>query len=388
VQRIYLISAAAAIAIVAILLVGRGSKTSWVDVGGPGSDGSEAGDGSLASLDAGGDRGDLDSDGGSGSLKGRSRRAPHGAERGAAAGRASTGPGGGDRGSGTTRRGGAAAVVGGGQRSGGGVVGQGVGHRAEGGGGSASIAGGGASGGEDSKGGGTRDRSQVMPFLAEPAKGVGGGGSDKPADGAQGADDVVLSVPLNKDTGVQAADATAPVAEQDLKFADDGVGVHFEPGSVLAFPDAGNMKGDAGSLQLDVDPEWSGSDGGDFALVNVREPNDPSNLLRIFKNGRYLRFLFADSSGQERDISAPIDDWEPGQQRRITATWGDGTTNLYIDGNPVGHNTYDNPFEIRPGTPLYLGSDVPQAPATGASATISNFQVFGRALGVDEIGSR
>jgi len=229
-----------------------------------------------------------------------------------------------------------------------------------------------------------RDRANVKEFLADPANRAAPQGDDAAA--AEGEGDVLLSVPLNRDTGVAAEDSTAPIAEQDLEVDDDGV--RFEPGSVLAFPNAGNIRGDSGTLQLDVQPEWSGGEEGDFSLVNVRTPNDPRNLLRLFKNGRYLRFMFADASGVERDISAAIDDWDPGEVRTVTATWGEGRTALYVNGRLVGQNNYDGPLEIHPGTPLYLGSDVPEAGAKGAGGVISNFQVFGRALGGDEIASR
>ncbi len=234
-------------------------------------------------------------------------------------------------------------------------------------------------------------REQLVDFLAENAGEAKKAKDSDAADGtapAEGEDDVMLSVPLDSASGTLAEDSTAPVVEEDLKFAEDGVGVKFDANSTLAFPDAGNVRGDAGSFTFDIEPEWNGGDEGDHSLVNIRTPNQPDNLLRLFKNGRYLRFIFADESGQERDISVPIDSWNAGERRTITATWGDALTSLYINDELVGTNTYEGQLQIRPGTPLYLGSDVPQAPATGANATISNFFVFGRALGRDEIGKR
>ncbi len=234
-------------------------------------------------------------------------------------------------------------------------------------------------------------REQLVDFLAENAGGAKAEKDGETADGEakpEGEDDVMLSVPLDSASGTLAEDSTAPVVEEDIKFADDGVGVKFDANSTLAFPDAGNVRGDAGSFTFDIEPEWNGGDEGDHSLVNIRTPNQPDNLLRLFKNGRYLRFIFADESGQERDISVPIDSWNAGERRTITATWGDALTSLYINDELVGTNTYEGQLQIRPGTPLYLGSDVPQAPATGANATISNFFVFGRALGRDEIGQR
>jgi hypothetical protein len=233
----------------------------------------------------------------------------------------------------------------------------------------------------------TERRSSLVDFLAEQPAGSNSLVEDSPDDPDEENTDVVLSAPLDRDSGTVADDGTSPLVEQDLEFGEDGVGVKFDAGSVLAFPDAGNVRGDAGSLTLEFQPEWSGAEKGDYSLVNVRTPNDPNNSLRLFKNGRYLRFLFADNTGQERNIGYDMINWEPGEAHTVTATWEQGVTSLYIDNRLVGTNYYDGQLEIRPGTPLYLGSDVPEAPLSGAGATISNFRVYGRALSNDEVAT-
>jgi hypothetical protein len=195
---------------------------------------------------------------------------------------------------------------------------------------------------------------------------------------------VVLSLPLSREHGTLATDSTAPMIEQDLTFSDDGSGVKFGPNSVLAYPNSGNVKGEAGTISLDVNPEWAGADEGDFSLMNMRTPNDPSDLMRLYKNGKYLRFIFADNTGQERDVGVDISGWEPGQPHNVQLTWGDATTSMYVDRQLAGQNSYEGTFDPR-GVPMYIGSDVPQAPATGAGGTISNVQVLGKALTLDEI---
>jgi hypothetical protein len=230
-------------------------------------------------------------------------------------------------------------------------------------------------------------RSGLVDVLAEQppgAKPLEGDPSDDPDEENT---DVVFSAPLDQSSGTVANDDTPPLVEHELEFGEDGVGVKFDAGSVLAFPDAGNVRGDAGTMTLEFQPEWSGAEKGDYSLVNVRTPNDPNNSLRIFKNGRYLRFLFSDNTGRERNIGYDMIDWEPGVQHTVAATWEQGVTSLYIDNQLVGTNYYEGQLEIRPGTPLYLGSDVPEAPLSGANATISNFRVYGRALGGDEVSS-
>jgi hypothetical protein len=155
---------------------------------------------------------------------------------------------------------------------------------------------------------------------------------------------------------------------------------------VLAYPNAGNVRGDAGTISLDINPDWNGEDTGDFSLMNLRTPNDPSDLMRLYKNGKYLRFIFADDTGQERDVGVDISGWQAGQPHNLQVTWGDNSTALYIDRQLAGQNGFDGTFDPR-GVPLYIGSDVPQAPATPAGGTISNFEVLGKARTPAEIAS-
>lgn len=246
------------------------------------------------------------------------------------------------------------------------------------------------SGATDTGSSSTERRSGLVDFLADQPPGVDPldvGSSDDPDDPDGENGDVVFSAPLDRESGTVANEDTPPLIESDLEYSEDGVGVKFEPGSVLAFPDAGNVRGDAGTMTLEFQPEWSGAEKGDYSLVNVRTPNDPNNSIRIFKNGRYMRFLFSDNTGQERNIGYDMVNWEAGEPHTVTATWDEGVTSLYIDNNLVGTNYYEGQLQIRPGTPLYLGSDVPEAPLSGANATISNFRVYGRALGSDEVSN-
>lgn len=207
---------------------------------------------------------------------------------------------------------------------------------------------------------------------------------EEPNDGAE---DVVFQVPLNRQQGTLATDSTAPITEQNVTYPEKGDGVRFGPDSILAFPNAGNLRGDAGTLSLDIRPEWDGDAEGDYSLVNVRTPDDPSNMLRVYKNGAYLRYIFSDDTGQERDVGVDISEWEAGDRHSVTVTWGDSSTALYVDRRLVGQNTYDGRLQIPFGTPLYVGSDVPQAPPTGAGGVISNLRVYGKALGGDVIAA-
>jgi hypothetical protein len=298
----------------------------------------------------------------------------------------------GERGSGGT---GSAATYSSGSREHGGKVGVSGSVRSGGSGSGASIAGG--SGGSGGVGGRELANSRpidsdVRDFLAQqqPPSRRGGDAADDNEDGDQNSD-VVFNAPLNKETGADTTQGPPPLVQQDLQNTQDGDGLKFTKDSVLAFPDAGNLQNQAGTITFEFEPDWEGGSEGDYNFVNVRTPNDPRNLLRIYKNGRYLRFLFADETGRERNIGYDMVDMEPGGRHRVTATYsyGDsgGQTAFYIDGQLVGTNTFDGPLQIPPGTPMYVGSDVPQAGPSGAGATMSNLQIYGRALAVDEVSS-
>lgn len=281
---------------------------------------------------------------------------------------------------------GAASVYASGRRERGGTVGSSASSRASGGGGSASLTGRGGPAADRDLSDSRPARADVMDFLAQqqPPVDVADAGDDEQTD-ENG--EVVLSAPLNRESGTDTVHGPPPVVEQDLQFADNGDGVKFDVNSVLAFPDAGNAKNEAGTITFEFEPDWEGGEAGDYNFVNVRTPNDPRNLLRVFKNGRYLRFLFADNTGRERNIGYDMVDFQPGERHRVTASWGDNQTYLYVDNQLVGTNTYDGQLEIPPGTPLYVGSDVPQAAPSGAGSTLYNLEVYGRALAQNEVAN-
>ncbi len=193
-------------------------------------------------------------------------------------------------------------------------------------------------------------------------------------------DDVVLAVNKPEDT----SDA---VVSENVKPAEDGQGIHFDDGSNVAFP-AEMVNADAGSIAFEIQPdEWKGSDATDNSFVQIRQPNQWEDRLQIIRNGRYLRFIFVDDSKVETGISYPVDNWAPGEKRAVTATWGDGTIHLYVDGQEVGQNNYQGKINWNPDTNMHIGSDVPGG-FNSARGTISNFTVYNRALSGDEVAAR
>jgi hypothetical protein len=182
--------------------------------------------------------------------------------------------------------------------------------------------------------------------------------------------EVALEVKSTEDTNL------ASKAE-DIDAPDSGdEGIKFTEGSKMTFEQAGGASGEAGTISLDIEPDWEGGAQTDNSLVQIRDPNSFGNRLQLVKNGRFLRFILADNSGREADISVDIRDWEPGDPRKITATWGDGRTSLFIDGQLAGSNTYEGSFDISPTTPLHLGSDFDGSDYSGANGVIRDFTLY------------
>jgi len=215
--------------------------------------------------------------------------------------------------------------------------------------------------------------------------------TDKPADGSKPVPDdggPVLSLPFNKTTEPDRGDAA--VVEQGVTF-DSGDGAVFSTNSEFVVPNGGNLKGDGGSISMWVQPGWAGGDDSNASLAGLRNLNQWEDRLQIFKNGVYMRFLMSDSAGQESNIGQNISDWQPGDWHHLVASWGQDengqlTQSFYIDGKMVGQVPVQGQFNVRPGTPLYVGSDLPQG-VPGTNGAISQFQAYNRPLAPDEVAN-
>jgi len=206
--------------------------------------------------------------------------------------------------------------------------------------------------------------------------------SNTPADANGEQNEPVLSIPFERSAEPEKGD-TAPIVADGVTF--DSEGARFSVDSQFVVPNAGNVQGAAGTITFWLQPEWAGDVESDASLVQLRTSTF-ENRLQIFKNGRYLRFLFCDNTGIESGVGTDVSGWKPGERHMITATWGDGVTVLYIDGRSYGARDYDGELEVGPETPLYIGSDHPGG-GPGARSAISNFQIYSRALSADEIAN-
>ncbi len=222
----------------------------------------------------------------------------------------------------------------------------------------------------------TGKEAEIDPFYED-----GNGLDDDPSD------DVVLEVTDKGDV-----DSKAEVAE-GVEAGEDGDWIDFTEDAMMTFPDNGNANPDAGTITLDIKPNWNGTDVTDNSLLQIREPHQWENRMQLVKNGQFLRFIVTDDSGHEADISFKIDKWVEGDPHNVTASWGrtedgtEGVTTLYVDGKQVGTNRYPGSLKFKPGTPMYLGSDHANGGSYGsAGGQMRGFQVFNGAKTPDELG--
>lgn len=157
------------------------------------------------------------------------------------------------------------------------------------------------------------------------------------------------------------------------EFSGDG-GVWIPENGSLVVPGVGDLVRDRGTISFTVQPDWNGSDEGDHSFVSLRDPKFWENRLQVFKNGPYLRFLFTPDSGKESGVGTNITTWPAGTPRHVTATWGDGMTALYVDGELMGSQPYEGSFRLPSGVGLIVGGDHPGG-IPGANATFSGFQL-------------
>jgi hypothetical protein len=202
-------------------------------------------------------------------------------------------------------------------------------------------------------------------------------------DGAKPAPEVLLSIPF--DGGVDPTVGGASINADGL--VTDGGSVEFPDGAQLSFPAGDNVHGNGGTISFDLRPQWAGDDPTDNSFVQIREEHVWENTLGIEKNLDALRFIIIDSVGVERNVNIPIDNWTAGDEHQLTATWSQTHMALYVDGQLVGQNALDNPFDVTPTTPVHIGSDFQGSSFAGAGGTIRDFTIYGRALTAQEVAA-
>lgn len=191
------------------------------------------------------------------------------------------------------------------------------------------------------------------------------------------------AVSLKLDRSVSEGNIVVPLAEHGIQY--DPTGAYFGADARLALPTGDDIPSDAGTVIFWMAPDWEREEDTNASLFQWRT-NEFANRVQIFKNGRYLRFLLCDNTGFESGVGTHILHWPSGSWHSVAATWGNGVAAFYLDGSEVGARSYAGEILIPPGTPWYVGSDLPGG-GPGARSRLNNFQVFPRFLGADEIAN-
>lgn len=86
-----------------------------------------------------------------------------------------------------------------------------------------------------------------------------------------------------------------------------------------------------GRVELEIETDWGGDDENDRALFVAGTPGTFTNRVNLIRNGRFLRWIIAETSGREVDANVDTSAWQPGLHT-VTAAWGGGTMDIRVDG--------------------------------------------------------
>ncbi|MBI3786169.1 MAG: LamG domain-containing protein [Deltaproteobacteria bacterium] len=225
-----------------------------------------------------------------------------------------------------------------------------------------------------------RNQPGAAGTSTEQASAAGAATSGTPGAGDNDPNGPAVSLKFDKSTVPDKGDA-APIVESGITL--DEHGARFSEGAQFAIPHVDSVTGTAATVSFAILPEWVGETDSNASFFQWRTTTF-QNRIQIFKNGRYLRFLFCDNTGDESGVGVDISDWHQGDTHVVTATWGDGVTALYVDGRSVGYREYNGELQIPAGTPWLIGSDYAGG-APGARSSIKDFHIFPRALSADEV---
>lgn len=174
-----------------------------------------------------------------------------------------------------------------------------------------------------------------------------------------------------------------PIEATFVEF-EPGAGVVLGDDSELIFPTEGNVDGTAGTINFTIEPDWEGGDDSNRELVSINRPGDFQNRIRVFKNGEFLRYMFIDAEGADRNLTFSIAEWHPGEPHQVTATWGEGRLVLYVDGAEAAKLDFNGQLALGPEAQLALGSTGIDGFAA-AGARITDFTVYDRPLSPGEM---
>jgi len=125
-----------------------------------------------------------------------------------------------------------------------------------------------------------------------------------------------------------------------------------------------------GRVALVLRPDWAADD--DRFVFSISQPNQFSNRLELVKNGEFLRWIVAESSGAERDLSVRISYWRPGDEHSVRVTWGPAGATMTIDGVLAGPQALGEVL-LPAGSDVLVGMDRRGSNYLGSAESIRAF---------------
>lgn len=172
---------------------------------------------------------------------------------------------------------------------------------------------------------------------------------------------------------------SAPERPADVAY--DGADQVFDAQSRVAVGDIGAITAAAGTMSFWLKPEWESGNPDHANFVQLGEQG-----LRVVKDGKYLRFEYTNTGGDnELGGTADTTEWPSGDWRYVTATWQDGTLSLYVDGQQMYVNVPGLPPPVENAPRLYIGSFPPADGSLVPPAQLAQLIVLNRSLSNDEI---
>ena len=229
-------------------------------------------------------------------------------------------------------------------------------------------------------------RGRVPAAVNEPQVGAANqtgsadSGTPPPVPGA------ALSVNFNGSTNGSGDQAT-PLYDQGIEFDATAGAARFPPNALLAYPDAGGLNPEEGTVAFWIRMEWDPSTPLTKSLVEL-VTNTWANRFEIGMGPTFIRLLLTNSDGIEQGVGAGIH-WMPGEWHHFAASWGEQLMSLYIDAALLDQKPYTGSVVIPPDTPLFVGSSKRGPSETGpenqGTVSLQSLSIFQRVLSADEI---
>ncbi len=191
------------------------------------------------------------------------------------------------------------------------------------------------------------------------------------------------SFSVSFDGSTAAADQTTPVISDGVEPDPNGGAALFPPAAVLAYPNAGGVNPEEGTIALWVRRESDPTDEKGRALVELRTATW-ENRIEFGMGPRYVRFLLTTSDGVEFGVGAGVS-WAKEEWHHVAATWGQALAVLYVDGAQRDQRTYDGTVAISPSALLYVASTRSGPDPNAAPVSLRGLVILQHAATPDEI---